>query len=237
MSTDQPDHEFLDSPVSSGSTSPSVSSDSPVAVVDGANQVWPELFLADGPAHDAAVQRLRALMVKAARHQVTHMSPNLPVIGGVRVQDIVEQAADEATVAALGKLASFEGRSRFTTWAYKFGVLYASNEVRRNMWRHREINLDDLPEFVAHAPSPEQHVEHHEFADAVSTAINTALTQHQRKVTIALLVEEIPVDVLAERMGTNRNALYKVLFDARGRLRSQLTAAGYFTGTLAKEVG
>ena len=165
------------------------------------------------------------------------MSPNLPIIGGVRVQDIVEQAADEATVAALGKLASFEGRSRFTTWVYKFGVLYAANEVRRNMWRHREINLDDLPEFVAQSPSPEQHVEHHEFAAAVSTAINTGLTQHQRQVTIALLVEEIPVDVLAERMGTTRNALYKVLFDARGRLRSQLTAAGYSTDTLAKEVG
>lgn len=207
-----------------------------VAVADGANQVWPELFLAGGTAYDEAVRRLHALMTKASAHQVALMASNLPVIGGVRVEDIVEQAADEATVAALGKLASFEGRSRFTTWAYKFGILHASNEVRRNMWRHREVNLDDLPELVGTSPSPEQHVEHRDIADAVSAAIKTALTPHQRKVAVALLVEDIPVDILAERMGTNRNALYKTLFDVRGRLRLQLTAAGYFTDTLAEEV-
>ncbi len=175
-------------------------------------------------------------MTKAAFHQVAYMSPNLPVIGGVRVEEIVKQAADEATVAALGKLSSFEGRSRFTTWAYKFGILHASNEVRRNMWRHREVNLDDLPEFSGAYTSPEQHVEHLEFAQAVGAAIQTALTPHQRKVAVALLVDEVPIEVLAERMGTNRNALYKTLFDVRRRLRSKLTVAGFFTDTLAQEV-
>lgn len=208
----------------------------PVAVTERANEVWPELLLTDGPAHDEAVRRLHTLMTKAAHHQVTYMYPNLPAIGGVRVEDIVKQAADEATVAALGKLSSFEGRSRFTTWAYKFGILHASNEVRRNMWRHREINLDELPEFSGTSTSPEQHVEHLDFARAVGTAIDTVLTPHQRTVAVALLVEEIPIDVLAERMGTNRNALYKTLFDARGRLRTRLTAAGYFNDTLAEEV-
>lgn len=205
-------------------------------VRERSNEVWPELLLAGGPAYDAAVLRLHTLMTKAARHQVTLMSPNLPAIGGVRVEDIVKQAADEATVAALGKLASFEGRSRFTTWAYKFGILHASNEVRRNMWRHREVNVDDLPEFVGALTSPEQHVEHLDFVQAVKVAIHTALTPHQRKVAVALLVDEIPVDILAERMDTNRNALYKTLFDARGRLRTQLTAAGYFPDSVAQEM-
>lgn len=200
------------------------------------HQVWPELLLTDGPDHHAAVRRLHALMTKAAHHQVAHMFPSLPVIGGVRVDDIVKQAADEATVAALGRLSSFEGRSRFTTWAYKFGILHAANEVRRNMWRHREVNLDDLPEPVGGRTSPEQHVEHLEFAQAVGAAIEAVLTPHQRKVAVALLVEEIPIDVLAERMGTKRNALYKTLFDARGRLRSHLTAAGYITDTSAEEM-
>ena len=216
--------ELLDSPVPA------------VPVTEPSNQVWPELFLADGPAYDEAVLRLHALMTKAAYHQVTYMSPDLPVIGGVRVDEIVKQAADEATVAALGKLASFEGRSRFTTWAYKFGILYASNEVRRNMWRHREVNLDNLPEFAGAFTSPEQHVEHLEFARAVETAIETVLTPHQRKVAVALLVEGIPIDVLAERMGTNRNALYKTVFEARARLRAHLTAAGYFGGPIAAQV-
>jgi RNA polymerase sigma-70 factor (ECF subfamily) len=207
-----------------------------VPAIERSNEVWPELLLSDGPAHHAAVRRLHALMTKAAYHQVAHMSPNLPVIGGVRVDDIVKQAADEATVAALGRLASFEGRSRFTTWAYKFGILHAANEVRRNMWRHREVNLDELPELVGGRTSPEQHVEHLDFAQAVGAAIEVALTPHQRKVAIALLVEEIPIDVLAERMGTKRNALYKTLFDARGRLRSHLTAGGYLTDAATEEM-
>lgn len=183
----------------------------------------------DGPARDAAIQRLRTLMVKAARHQVIYMYPTLPVIGGVRVDDIVEQAADEATVAALGRLSTFEGRSRFTTWAYKFGILHASNEVRRNMWRHREINLDLVPELPCDRHSLDQHVEHLELAKIVSFAINTVLTPHQRTVAVALLVEAVPIDILAERTGTTRNALYKTLFDARVRIRSHLTAAGYMT--------
>ncbi|MGB6059581.1 MAG: sigma-70 family RNA polymerase sigma factor, partial [Microthrixaceae bacterium] len=170
---------------------------------------------------------LRTLMVKAARHQVSYMYPSLPLIGGVRVDDIVEQAADEATVAALGKLSSFEGRSRFTTWAYKFGILHASNEVRRNMWRHREINLDLVPELSCEPTSLDQHVEHLELAQIVSMAINTVLTPHQRTVAVALLVDDIPIDVLAERTGSTRNALYKTLFDARGRIRTHLAAAGY----------
>ena len=206
------------------------------AVAGCSRTVWPELYLTGGSVYDEAVRRLHALMTKAARHQVAYMTPDLPVIGGVRVEDIVKQAADEATVAALGKLDSFEGRSRFTTWAYKFGVLHASNEVRRNMWRHREVNLDDLPEFVGADTSPEQHVEHLDIAGAVGVAIDTVLTPHQRKVAIALLVEEIPIDVLAERMGTNRNALYKTLFDARSRLRAKLASAGYFADTFVEEV-
>ncbi len=212
------------------------SPDPAVLVAEPLDQVWPELSLAGGPVHDEAVRRLHALMVKAARHQVAYMSPNLPVIGGVRVEDIVKQAADEATVAALGKLESFEGRSRFTTWAYKFGVLHASNEVRRNMWRHREVNLDDLPEFTGVGTSPEQHVEHLDFARAVGAAINTVLTPHQRKVAIALIVEEIPIDVLADRLGTKRNALYKTLFDVRERLRSHLVAQGYIAGAVPEGV-
>ena len=198
--------------------------------------VWPELLEAAGPAHDDAVRRLHALMIKAARHQVMFMYPTMPIIGGVRVDDIVSQAADEATVAALGKLSDFEGRSRFTTWAYKFGVLHAANEVRRNMWKHREIDLDGLPEQIGTGASPEQHFEQFEFSQAVTLAINTVLTPHQRQVTVALLVDDIPVDVLAERMGSTRNALYKTLFDSRRRLRARLVAAGFLGETTTVEV-
>lgn len=209
---------------------------SPVSTSGCGRQVWPELLLGAGPAHDDAVRRLHTLMTKAARHQVTYMYPTMPAIGGVRVDDIVRQAADEATVAALGKLSDFEGRSRFTTWAYKFGILHASNEVRRNMWKHREIDLDGLREPIGTTVSPEQHVEQLEFSQAVTVAIDTALTKHQRQVAVALLVEDIPIDVLAERMGSTRNALYKTLFDARQRLRASLTASGFLAEPTTVEV-
>lgn len=211
-------------------------SESPAATAMCGRKVWPELLLGAGRAHDDAVRRLHTLMIKAARHQVRYMYPTMPIIGGVRVDDLVSQAADEATVAALGKLSDFEGRSRFTTWAYKFGILHASNEVRRNMWKHREIDIDGLREPVGTSASPEQHVEQLEFVEAITLAINTVLTPHQRQVAVGLLVDDIPIDVLAERLGSTRNALYKTLFDARRRLRVRLTADGFLAEPTTVEV-
>lgn len=197
---------------------------------------WVELLARPGPGHDAALRRLHELLLRAARHQVSQMCASLPAIGGVRVDDIVNQAADEAMVALLGKLSSFEGRSRFSTWAYKFGVLHAAVEVRRNMWRHREVTLDALPDPPATDATPEQYSEAADFSDAVAEAIDQELTTHQRNVVLALLVDDVPIDVLAERLGTSRNALYKTLYDARKRLRAHLTAAGYLTAATSPEV-
>ena len=80
-------------------------------------------------------------------------------------------------------------------------------------------------------PSPDEYAEGSELAAAVRAAIDSVLTPHQRRIALALLVEEVPIDVLAERLGTNRNALYKTLHDARGRLRSHLAAQGYPTAS------
>lgn len=197
---------------------------------------WVLLLSSTGADHDDAVRRLHGLMLRAARHQVAQMHPTLPPLGGVRIDDIINQAADEATVSVLRRLPDFEGRSQFTTWAYKFGILHASVEVRRNMWRHREIALDDTPEPSSAATSPEQYVEATQFGAAVSEAISRVLTPHQQRVVLALLVDLVPIDVLAERLGTTRNALYKTLHDARGRLRRDLLASGYLTPDPSKEV-
>lgn len=188
---------------------------------------WVALLSTPGPGHNAALLQLHQLLVKAARHQVSQMYYGLPAIGAVRVDELVNQAADEAMVDVLGKLSSFEGRSRFTTWAYKFGILHAAVEVRRNMWRHRDLDLDSVLERPAAQSSPEQLLEGTELSAAVGQAIQEALTPHQRLVVLALVVDEVPIDVLADRLGSTRNALYKALHDARGRLRAHLTLAGY----------
>jgi RNA polymerase sigma-70 factor (ECF subfamily) len=192
------------------------------------NEEWLARLGFRGAVRDDAVARLHGLMVRAARHQVHRMNDAIG-LGAARREEIVLSAADEATVSVLARLDTFEGRSRFTTWAFKFGILHAGVEVRRAAWSGREIDLHTIEEARATGQSPEGYAETRDLADAVTRAIAEVLTPHQRRVAVALLVEEVPIDVLAERLATTRNALYKTLHDARKRLRGHLRAAGYLT--------
>jgi RNA polymerase sigma-70 factor, ECF subfamily len=190
---------------------------------------WIAELTSDGPVREAALRRLHALLVRGARFQVSRMSAMRAMVGAAQVEDVITLAADEAMVAVLGKLATFEGRSRFTTWAYKFAILQAAVELRRQAWSRREVPLDAAPPLIAGQPSPDQYAEGADFASAARDAIDRVLTPHQRRIALALIVDEVPIDVLAERLGTNRNALYKTLHDARGRLRTHLAGQGYLT--------
>jgi RNA polymerase sigma-70 factor (ECF subfamily) len=187
---------------------------------------WVPRLTSSGAIRDDAISRLRQLMLRASRHQVSRM-PQAIDLGATRRDEIIHSAADEATLAVLSRLPSFEGRSRFTTWAYKFGIFQAGAEVRRAAWDGREIQLHDLPVVDPNpAGSPEAQAESRDLAAAVRDAMRQELTPHQRRVAIALLVEGIPIDVLANRLGTTRNALYKTLHDTRRRLRAHLRAQG-----------
>jgi RNA polymerase sigma-70 factor (ECF subfamily) len=188
---------------------------------------WVVALTDDGPTRDAALTRLHALLVRAARHQVWRMRAQLGDPGPEHVDELALQAADEAMVALLSKLSSFQGRSRFTTWAFKFAILQAATEVRSHAWRNRQVPFEDARIDVDLGPSPEDYAEAADLADAVSRAIQEALTPHQRRVMLALLVDEVPIDVLAERLGTTRNALYKTLHDGRVRVRAHLDDAGF----------
>ncbi len=192
---------------------------------------WVEVLSVPGPERDQALRRLHDLLLRAARHQIRRMRQLLDRIGPERIDEIANQAADEALVVLLAKLSAFEGRSRFTTWAYKFAILQVSTEVRRLAWRDREVPLDTGVLEATTTTSPEQFTEAADLAAATSDAIEQVLSPHQRSVTIALLVDDVPIDVLAERLGTTRNALYKTLHVARGRLRAYLEDAGYLDGS------
>jgi RNA polymerase sigma-70 factor (ECF subfamily) len=185
------------------------------------------LALTAGPGREDALRRLHALLVRAARHQVLRMRGMLPGAGAVQLEELVQQTADEAMVAVLGKLSTFEGRSRFTTWAYKFALVQAAVEVRSQAWRSRQVVLEDAELAVDLGPSVEAYAEAADLARAVQTALAEALTPHQRRVMLALVVDGVPIDVLAERLGTNRNALYKTLHDARVRVRTHLEGSGH----------
>lgn len=197
---------------------------------DVAPEDWVLALSSSGAEQEVALRALHALMVRAAAHQVWRMRGVLPDASPGTVDVIVNQAADEAMAALLRKLHTFEGRSRFTTWAFKFAILQAASDVRRLQWQHREVELRDLDvehwSAVVH-DGPERQVEGSDLARALAESMHSCLTPHQRRVAVALLVDGVPIDVLAERLGSNRNALYKTLHDVRQRLRGDLNRRGY----------
>jgi RNA polymerase sigma-70 factor, ECF subfamily len=201
-------------------------SDSTGTAVDAALD-WVEMLTASGPKQDAAMRELHDLLLRASRRQVQRMRAQLRGAGPEVIDEIANQCADEAMMAVLAKLATFEGRSRFTTWAYKFAVLQAATEVRSRAWHGRDVNLEGLDLLVDAGAAPEHYAEAADLADVVRNAIQTVLSPHQRRILVALVIEDVPIDVLAERLGATRNALYKTLHDARKRLRSHLRSTGH----------
>jgi RNA polymerase sigma-70 factor (ECF subfamily) len=180
-----------------------------------------------GPAREAAVAELHALLVRGARFELNRRRGQLAALRTDDLDDLALQCADDACVAVLGKLDDFRGESRFTTWAYKFAILHAASHVRRLAWRGRELPLEpESWERFEGARGPHADAEQGELLAAIRAAIDTALTPHQRRVLLALAIDGVPIDVLAERLSTTRNALYKTLHDARQKLRANLAEKG-----------
>jgi RNA polymerase sigma-70 factor (ECF subfamily) len=177
---------------------------------------------------DEAVARLHALLLRGARFEVARRRPTLPHLRGNELDDIAMEAADDALMSVLARLEDFRGDSRFTTWAYKFALLEAAVKLRKRAWQGRELPLE--PEswslFASAGLGPEDEAEQSELLQTLQAAVSEALTPHQREVLVALALNGIPIDVLAERLDTTRGALYKVLHDARRKLRAHLDERG-----------
>jgi RNA polymerase sigma-70 factor, ECF subfamily len=184
---------------------------------------------AQGARRDEAVAHLHGLLLRAARFEVFRRRGSVPQLSAVELDELAEEAADDAAISVLRRLDDFRGESSFRTWAYKFALLEASVKVRRRAWRDREVTLEpEHWESLAHAgPGPDDDAENAAWLAAVRDGIRTALTPRQRQVLVAAVLEGVPIDVLADRLGSNRNALYKVLHDARRRLREHVAAAGF----------
>ena len=182
-----------------------------------------------GDDRDAAVTRLHALLLRAARFEVGRRRAALSHVRGEELEDVAMQAADDALMAVLAKLDDFRGASRFTTWAYKFALLEAGVKLRRRAWQGREVVLEPerWPAFADSGSTAQEGVERAELLTALKCAVDEALTPHQRDVFVALALNEVPIDVLAERLDTTRGALYKTLHDARRKLRGELAAGGF----------
>ena len=181
---------------------------------DSESSSWLRSLSKTGPEREDAVRRLHGLLLRAAGTEVARRAG--ADAGSRDLDDLAMQAADDALAAVLGKLHTYRGDSRFTTWAYKFALLEAAVRLRKRAWHGRELPLED--EAISALTS--------ELTGAVRDAIAEVLTPHQRAVLVALTLNDVPIDVLAERRGTTRGALYKTLHDGRRRLRARLAEDG-----------
>jgi RNA polymerase sigma-70 factor (ECF subfamily) len=202
--------------------------------LDPESRQWLRSLRASGREHDEAVARLHAVLLRAARFECARRRPTLPHLRGNDLDDIANHAADDALVSILARLDTFRGASRFTTWAYKFALLEAAVKLRRRAWQGREVPLE--PEtwslFSGAGLEPDELAEQSELLDTLQDAIAEVLTPHQRRVLVALALNGVPIDVLAERLNTTRGALYKTLHDARRKLRAHLDGLGLSLETL-----
>jgi RNA polymerase sigma-70 factor, ECF subfamily len=187
-------------------------------------RAWLAALRSTGAERDEAMRRLHELLLRAARHELRRRRGMLDGVARDTIDDLATQSADDALAAILAKLDDYRFESRFTTWAYKFAILEAAVRARRRAWQERELPIDPdawttLP---ARTLDPAEALEHRDRLRTIIEAVRTELSPHQREVLGALVLAEVPIDVLAERLGTTRGALYKTLHDARRKLRTAI---------------
>jgi RNA polymerase sigma-70 factor (ECF subfamily) len=195
---------------------------------DAESLAWVEALSGTGHGRDEAVERLHELLLRASSFEIARRRGASGEGRGLTSEDLAMQAADDALMGIMSKLHTFRGDSRFTTWAYKFALLEAGVKVRRRAWQKREIPLesDGWAELADRRAAPDADAETAELLGAVRDAIADALTPHQRTVLVAITLNDVPIDVLSERLATTRGALYKTLHDARRKLRARLADSG-----------
>jgi RNA polymerase sigma-70 factor, ECF subfamily len=169
------------------------------------------------------------MLVRIAQGEAARRGPRLRITGP-ELDDLAYQAAADALVAITGKIGQFRGESRFTTWAYKFVIFEVSAKIGRHFWRHPAVPLDAedwdrLPGWFG--VDPAYQAEWGDLFAALRRAVDSELTPRQRQVFVAVVLNDVPLDTLVLHLGSNRNAIYQVLFTARRKLRAALVANGY----------
>ena len=199
------------------------------------NAEWLTALKSDGQTQAAALSDLRAYLVRAARYALSRRRSTLRDSAPTDIEHLAEDCAQEALTAILAHLDRFRGESRFTTWAYKFAVNAALVAARRERWgRVRLDRLLDTPDLLARlgaftsAPSdPQRRALQGEIVAAIRDGIERHLTERQRQALVAVVFDDVPLDELARHWDSNRNALYKLLHDARRKLKAHLIGRGF----------
>ena len=204
----------------------------PVAArLDPESAEWLRVLGHGGQQREAALARLHTMLLRIAQTEARRRGPQLKITDP-ELEDLAYQATADALLAITAKLGQFKGESRFTTWAYKFVILEVSAKIGRHFWRRPDVPLDAedwerLPDRLGFEPAKQS--EWRDLLTALRHAVNSELTPRQREVFVAIVLNDVPLDALVVKLGSNRNAIYKMMFDARRKLRAALAANGYLT--------
>ncbi len=209
--------------------------------VERSNEQWlVDLTSEDTTAQAAALDDLRVYLRRGISYYLSHERSDLSDLSSEELRQMAEDFSQDATLRILDNLDSFRGDSRFTTWAMKIGTRTAISELRRA--RYKDFSLDELTadgEFQlkleggdnnSQIASPERATEQVNVLQIIQQALDEVLTERQKAALEAVTLRGIPMDIVAEQMGTNRNALYKLLHDARKKLRTHLENQGIVMG-------
>jgi RNA polymerase sigma-70 factor (ECF subfamily) len=194
------------------------------------NEAWLADLHAEGSRREAAIEDLRAIIQRGLPYALSRwLSPENPLFNS-----LIEEITQETLLRVLDQLDTFEGRSMFTTWVHKIAIRLALTELRRKRWQ--DSSLDEMVdnEEIAFSPriladpqsGPEAKAEQTDLIKRIRQTLEQELTHKQRQAILLIAIQDLPIEEVARRMKTNRNALYKLLHDARLRLRQRLEQEG-----------
>lgn len=208
-------------------------------MTDRTNEQWiTDLRSEDVPIQTAALEDLRKRLQRSIYFYLSQDRSDLRGLATQELQQMAQDLAQDATLRVIDNMDKFRGESRFTTWANKIAVRLAISDLRRA--RYKDFSLDELtadgeilPSTTSIAstaePTPEKVAERDDVMEIIESAFKEALTERQYQALVAVSLRGVPMDVVAERMGTNRNALYKLIHDARRKLKAHLESQGIST--------
>jgi RNA polymerase sigma-70 factor (ECF subfamily) len=203
-------------------------------MIDRTNEEWIDHLKSEGEQKEAALADLRSVIASGLPYTLSkYLSPDNP-----QFQSLADEVTQDTLLRVLDHLDSFEGRSRFTTWVHKIAVRIALTELRRRRWR--DFSLDSLVKetedgvsfpslMIDPSPNPDTLTQQSDMMERIGRLINEELTDKQRQAMVAAAIEGVPLEEVARRMDMNRNALYKLLHDARLRLKKRLANEGMTT--------
>ena len=201
------------------------------------NEDWLSDLRADDMRQETAIADLRNLLLRTVLFIFSRNPGDLSRLAHEEVQQLAEDCAQEALIAVLDHLNDFRGDSKFTTWAYKFAVNIALTAARRERWRG--VSLDQMSysadgalfdrelQDKSSVSTPDQSAMQDDVYNIIQEVIEHDLTEKQRQVLIMIIFHEIPMDEVVQQLGTNRNAVYKMLHDARRKIKGILQVHGF----------